>query len=49
MGEQRVSKFSGKKPSQELEKNVLRDVRALEYMLENDLFEKEEGKRMSSI
>ena len=41
MGEQRVSKLSNSKQMQKFVKSLLRDVQALEYMLENDWFEKD--------
>lgn len=39
MGEQRVSKVNDKKAMQKFVKSLLKDVQALEYMLENDWFE----------
>lgn len=40
MGEQRVSILSDKEDMQKFVKSLLKDVQALEYMLENDWFEK---------
>lgn len=39
MGEQRVSKVSNQRSMNKFVKSLLRDVQALEYMLENDWFE----------
>ena len=39
MGEQRVSKLSDKKQMQAFVKTLLKDVQALEYLLENNMFE----------
>ncbi len=39
MGEQKVSLLSSKKEMHKFVKNLLKDVKALEYMLENDWFE----------
>lgn len=39
MGEQRVTLLTDKKKMQEFVKSLLRDVQALEYMLDNDWFE----------
>lgn len=39
MGEQRVSKVSSQRSMNKFVKSLLRDVQALEYMLENDWFE----------
>ena len=39
MGEQRVSMVTDQKQMQHFVKNLLQDVQALEYMLDNDLFE----------
>lgn len=40
MGEQRVSKVTDQKQMQKFVKSLLKDVQALEYMLENDWFDK---------
>ena len=40
MGEQRVSKVTDQKQMQKFVKSLLKDVQALEYMLEHDWFEK---------
>ncbi len=40
MGEQRVSKVTDQKQMQKFVKSLLKDVQALEHMLENDWFEK---------
>ena len=40
MGEQRVSKLSDKKQMEKFVSALLNDVQALEYMLENDMFDK---------
>lgn len=40
MGEQRVSKVTDQKQMQKFVKSLLKDVQALEYMLDNDWFEK---------
>lgn len=41
MGEQKVSLVSGQRQMQKFVKSLLEDVQALEYMLENDWFEKD--------
>ncbi len=40
MGEQRVSKLTDKKQMDKFVASLLKDVQALEYMLENDMFDK---------